>query len=244
MVIYKDLYPARGSFVAFAYEKHSVFFPFTNELWSSKQYYDKETQKGKRNGYATASKERLKYYHLVDFGANFVMWKAFKHPVYGNSELCGWRKMTNQLSPSDTLPELYHQNTAFTVFHTEQMPKISIPKTEIQKLGKSTHRIYVTVANSGAIPTISQQVAKNHIFRPDLLTIRGKNLMIISAARVRRDRWLNHLLPIKHRPARLLLSNGIPGLSSITYQWIASGKGKVAITLDCLKGGRVKKQFY
>ena len=239
MVIYKDLYPARGGFVTFTYETLGIF-SFTNELWSSKQYYDKNPQKGKGNWYATVSKKRLKYDDLVDFGENFIEWKSFKHPTYGNIELGGWRKMTNRINPPYTLPELCHRNMAFTLFHAEQMPKISISKTEVEKLGKGTFRIYVTVANDGAIPTISQQAAKNHIFRPDLLTIRGKNLKIISAAKVR-DRWLNHVLPIKRRPERIVLGDGIPGLSSETYQWIVAGKGKAFISLNCVKGGKAKK---
>jgi len=239
MIIYKDLYPARGGFVTFTYETLGIF-SFTNELWSSKQYYDKNPQKDKRNWYATTSKERLKYDDLVDFGENFIEWKPFKHPTYGNIELGGWRKMTNRINPPYTLPELCHRNMAFTLFHAEQMPKISIPKTEVKKLGENTYQIYVTIANDGVIPTISQQAAKNHIFRPDLLIIRGKNLKVISAGKVR-DRWLNHVLPVKHRPERILISNGIPGLSDLTYQWIVSGKGKTVVTLDCLKGGRVEK---
>ncbi|NOY78394.1 MAG: hypothetical protein GXO76_11060, partial [Calditrichaeota bacterium] len=239
MIIYKDLYPARGGFVTFTYETLGIF-SFTNELWSSKQYYDKNPQKDKRNWYATTSKERLKYDDLVDFGENFIEWKPFKHPTYGDIELGGWRKMTNRINPPYTLPELCHRNMAFTLFHAEQMPKISIPKTEVKKLGKNTYRIYVALANDGMIPTISQQAAKNHIFRPDLLTIHGKNLKVISAAKVR-NRWLNRVVPVKHRPERILLSEGIPGLSSLTYQWIVSGKGRAVITLDCLKGGRVEK---
>ncbi len=239
MIIYKDLYPARGGFVTFTYETLGIF-SFTNELWSSRQYFDKQPEKSRRSWYATTSRERLKYEDLVDFGAYFVKWKPFKHPTYGNIELGGWRKMTNRINPPYTLPELCHRNMAFTLFHAEQMPKISIQEVERQKLGRNTFRIRVAVANDGTIPTISAQAAQNHIFRPDLLSISGKNLHVLSAAKVLNP-WLNRVQPVEKRVNPIVVRKGIPGLSQVTFQWVVEGKGSATITFDAIKGGKVKK---
>ncbi|GBE27247.1 carboxypeptidase T precursor [bacterium BMS3Bbin03] len=241
MVIFKDLYTARGSFVAFTYETLGIF-SFTNELWSSKQYYDKAGQKNEPRNASAGRENRLKYDDRVDFGRYFVEWKPFHHPAYGDIELGGWRKMTNRINPPYTLPELCHRNMAFTLFHAGQMPLISISNTEIQKLGKNTYRLYVSVANDRSIPTISGQASRHHLFRPDLLTISGKNLRVISAGEVK-DKWLNRIVPVEARPERIVLQNGIPGLSQRTFQWIVEGSGAAVITLDAVKGGKVKKQL-
>ncbi len=241
MVIFSDLYPARGGFVTFTYETLGIF-SFTNELWSSKQYYDKSPSKNSRNWYGTASKDRLKYDDLVDFGANFVKWKPFKHPTFGDIELGGWRKMTNRINPPYTLPELCHRNMALTLFHAEQMPKISTPSVEVKKLGRDTYRIRVAVANDGVIPTISQQAAKNHIFRPDLLSITGRKVRVLSAGLVSNP-WLNRVHPIESHTNPIVVTEGIPGLSETQFQWVVAGKGQATISFDALKGGKVQKRI-
>jgi len=239
MVLYKDLYPARGGFVTFTYETLGIF-SFTNELWSSKQYYGKSPDSGQRNYYATTSKSRLKYDDYVDFGENFVEWKPFKHPVYGDIELGGWKRTTNRINPVYMLPELCHRNMAFTLFHAEQMPKVSIQEIKQEKIEPGIYKIYVTIANDGSIPTLSALDAKNHISRPDLLTVSGKNIKVIYAAKVL-DKWLNRVEIIKNRPERIVIDNGIDGKSSKTFMWIVKGSGKIKINFDAVKGGKVNK---
>ncbi|RKY82129.1 peptidase M14, partial [candidate division KSB1 bacterium] len=142
--------------------------------------------------------------------------------------------------PVYMLPELCHRNMAFTLFHAEQMPKVSIQEIKQEKIEPGIYKIYVTIANDGSIPSLSALDVKNHISRPDLLTVSGRNIKVIYAAKVL-DKWLNRVEIIKNRPERIVIDNGIDGKSSKTFMWIVKGSGKIKISFDAVKGGKVNK---
>ena len=55
-------------------------------------------------------------------GANFVEWHPFDHPTYGPIELGGFVKESQRVPPPFLLEELCHRNTAFVLYHADQMP--------------------------------------------------------------------------------------------------------------------------
>jgi hypothetical protein len=98
------------------------------------------------------------------------------------------------------------------------------------------------VINSKATPTILAQAARNFVVRPDLLTLEGRGVEIISAGWVR-DRF---------RPAgtdrvdqkdlrRILVRNGQPGRSTRIIEYLLRGSGDVTVGYDSQKGGSAKK---
>jgi len=239
MVLKRDLYPAAGGFITFTYETLGIF-SFTNELWSTKQYYNKESKRSE--SYSMAGKERLDFDDLVDMGEQFVEWKPFNHPVYGPVELGGWKKMTGRINPVYLLPELCHRNMAFCLFHAEQMPDVSIHRITAKKLGKDTWEVTAHVVNDGVIPTISKWAADRNMLVPDRISITGKHMSVLSAGIVR-DEW-NHRVDMEDkRPERIVVKDGIPGLSGRAFQWIVQGGGTIDITFRAEKGGTCTKSM-
>lgn len=244
MVIWKDLYTVHGGFVNWTAEGLGIF-SFSNELWSSSQYYNQKPPPRRPDedwfaGRMRQQKERLKFDDYVEMGAQHIEWKPFKHPTYGDIELGGWVRETGRVPPQFMLEELCHRNTVFTLFHADQMPLVSIDTVEVEKLGSSSYRLWVTVLNKKAMPTISQIAVKNELVRPDILYVQGKNLEVVSAGFVG-DRWLKRVTLIDKRPDRVLMPDGIPGNGTRTVQVLVSGSGQVHITLDAIKGGKAKR---
>ena len=92
MILWKDLYGVHGGTVNWFAEDLGVI-SFTNELWTRRGYYP-------QNPGGPSQKERLDFSDFVMFGQTHVPWKKFNHPVYGEVELGGWRKMTGRAACS------------------------------------------------------------------------------------------------------------------------------------------------
>jgi hypothetical protein len=244
MIIWKDLYTVHGGSVDWTAEGLGIF-SFSNELWSSSQYYNQKPPPRKEGedrfaGYAERQKGRIKFDDYVEMGAQYVEWKPFTHPVYGEIELGGWVRETGRVPPLFMLEELCHRNAMFTLFHADQMPMAVIDTVEVKKIGSGSYRLWVTVLNKKVIPTIGELAAKNQLFRSDILSVEGQGNRVVSAGFVE-NRWTPSVSLIEHRPERVLLKEGIPGNSTRIVQFIVSGKGKIRIELDCLKGGKTEK---
>jgi len=242
-VIWKDLYTVHGGTINWTGEGLGIF-SFSNELWSSAKYYYKSGEarrRGDSEAYEKRQAERLKFDDLLEMGKFYREWKPFKHPTYGDIEIGGWSKRTNRVPPSFQLEDLCHRNCMFTLFHADQMPVIEIRNVEIKKLGEDVFRVRVEVANDRIIPTISAIASKNKTTRPDIVTISGSNIKVLSGGIVV-DKWYNRIEPVEHKPERIILRNGIKGNSQILIQWIVKGYGNVNIKLDCVKGGIREKK--
>ncbi len=246
IVIWKDLYPVHGGFVNWTAEGLGIF-SFTNELWSSRQYYNRKPEQQNEDGMFSRGRrsevDRLKFDDLLEMGARFIEWKPFHHPVYGDIEIGGWVRETGRVPPPFMLEELCHRNALFTLFHAEQMPLVNIDTVEVSKIGSNSYRVLVTVANRRVIPTISTLASNKRVVRPDIVSVEGKNIKVVSAGIVF-DKWLSDVSIIKNRPERVLLKDGIAGNSTRTIQFIISGSGRARVRLDCIKGGRDEKTIY
>jgi len=220
MVIHKDLYTVHGGFVNWTAEDLGII-SFTNELWSSSQYYsDKQGRAGQA--------ERMEFNDYVMFGQTFIPWKKFTHPVYGEIELGGWVKMTNRVPPPFHLEEMCHRNFAFTMYHADQMPLIEMTDVEAVSLGDNLWRIRVDVHNRKLIPTTTAQAAKRRYGARDSIAIRGEGIRVLAGGTVA-DRFTAPFDFVEHSPQKLWIDNGIPGEGFRTYQWIVAGSGPATI---------------
>ena len=244
MVIAKDLYTVHGGFVTWTYEGLGIF-SFTNELWSSYEYFKKKPAESKkrdwRASFMARQKDRMKFNDLVEMGDMFVDWHPYRHPTYGEIEIGGWKKWSARVAPVFALEELCHRNCAFTLYHADQMPKPAIHEVRVWPLGKGVYRVRAVLANERIIPTISEQARRNRLQRPDWALISGKKVKVLAGGPVN-DRWLGKMRPVKHHPEKIRLTDGIRGMSERVVEWIVQGSGKVTVALDCVKGGRVEKE--
>jgi hypothetical protein len=100
-------------------------------------------------------------------------------------------------------------------------------------------KIWVTVENERLIPTRTGQDVTHHISPPDIVSIKGNDIMVLSAGRVT-DKFFKRVQPVKRRPERVELSS-IGGMASAIVQFVIEGQGNFTITVDSAKGGVLTK---
>jgi hypothetical protein len=142
--------------------------------------------------------------------------------------------------------ELCHRNMAFTLYQASELPMIKMGEATADKVSGDVYRLMVDISNPKVAPTIMDKAAQNNIVRPDLLTLEGKNVEIISAS------WIDNKELYKLKPSvtsfidqknlkRIMLRNGLPGKTARTIMYIVKGSGEVTVRYDSLKGGTVGK---
>lgn len=135
--------------------------------------------------------------------------------------------------------ELCHRNMAFSLYQADEMPLMTAGESTVEALGGGVHRVRVEFTNNKLTPTILAKAAENNVVRPDLLTVTGQGLEVLSAGWVR-DRFrpgATQLIDQK-QPARILVRNGHPGRTTRVVEYIVKGSGPMTVTYDSLKGGR------
>jgi len=226
MIIWKDLYIVWGGEIDWLYAGRGII-GFTSEIWNLRSLT-------KTNVAPTREEEAafLKYVLLND---GVVKWKEFDHPTYGKIEIGGTKKEWGRTPVSFLLEEECHRNMAYTLYHADQMPRLSIADVEVEKLGEGLYKVWVTIENSRLIPTRINQDVSNHISPPDIVTLSGPKVKVLSSGRVT-DRFFKRVEAVKRRPERVELET-ISGMSAVRVQFVLSGEGRYAITVDSAKGG-------
>ncbi|MHC4425733.1 MAG: M14 family metallopeptidase, partial [Planctomycetota bacterium] len=230
MIIWKDLYTAWGSELDWFYGGRGVL-SFSNELWTSRNLY-------KTPG-SPSDEQGAEFIEHVLMGEGVVPWQQYEHSTYGKIEIGGRKKQWGRLPPSFLLEEELHRNMAFTLYHAEMMPLIEISDMEVEKLGDNLFKIWVTIENQRLIPTRTAQDAAHHISSPDIVSIQGADLRVLSGGQVT-DRFFKRVRAVKHRPERVELAT-INGMSAARVQFVVEGKGEFTVTVDSAKGGLLKK---
>lgn len=87
------------------------------------------------------------------------------------------------------------------------------------------------------IPTRIQQDVENHISAPDILSLSGRGVKVLSAGKVV-DRFSKRVEAVKRRPERLEIDT-VPGMGTVRVQFVVSGTGPFTLRLDSSKGGLV-----
>jgi murein tripeptide amidase MpaA len=226
MIVWKDLYTVWGGEFDWSYGAQGIV-SFSNELWSMRNV-DRGTGSPSREDSAAF----LRHVLLND---GVVKWHSYNHPTYGEIEIGGTKKQWSRTPPSFLLEEECHRNMAFTLYHADQMPLLRISEVKTEKLDDGLFKIWVTVENSRLIPTHTEQDAINKINAPDLVSLSGPNVKVLSAGRVT-DRFFKQVEPVERRPGRVEVRN-IPGMSAVRVQFVVSGRGKFTVTVDSPKGG-------
>jgi len=250
IVIWSGLYTVHGGTIDYSNDGLGIM-SFSNELWNGSQYFTSpelmEQQKDPNNPIAQGNKARFFFDDKLEFGTQFLEWKPFKHPDYGDVEIGGtWSRFTSRVPPVFMLEELCHRNMAFTLYQADEMPRIELGEASADKLGEGVYRVFVDIANPKVTPTILGKAAQNNVVRPDLLTFEGRNAEIISAS------WIDNKALYKARPSvtsfidqknlrRILLRNGFAGKTSRTIMYLVKGSGDVTVKYDSVKGGTAAK---
>jgi hypothetical protein len=231
LTVYKDLYSVFGGELDWFYGGRGVY-TFTNELFTSFLYFNKETSRGE------GQDQLYEFNNDLLFGDAIVPWKEFDHPQYGKIEVGGFKKNFTRADPGFILESDAHRNMAFCIYHAYHMPKLSVESISEKSLGSGLTEVTAVIKNERLMPTHSSQDLKYSIERPDYISIEGVKVI---AGVVVEDVDLNITKEQKNNPTTLEVKN-IAGLSTVTVRWIVSGGKNYTIKVDSKKGGVVSRK--
>jgi len=242
LVIWSGLYTVHGGFIDWTNDGLGML-SFSNELWSGGQYFNSPALvEQQQNPNSPIAGQRGQYYFddYLEFGDQYVGWKAFDHPQFGKVEMGGWKKTQGRVPPRFMNEELSHRNMAFSLYQADEMPQMKMGETKVEAIGGGVYRVHVDVTNTKLTPTILAKAAQNNVVRPDLLTVEGKGIEILTAGWVQ-NKFRPGATQLIDQPQldRILLRTGQPGRATRTIEYIVRGTGDMTVTYDSMKGGRV-----
>ncbi|MCH8935571.1 MAG: peptidase M14 [Gemmatimonadetes bacterium] len=241
-VIWRGLYTVHGGSIDWTNDGLGIV-SFSNELWNGGQYFNSpllQEQQQDPNSPISGQKSRFFFDDFLEFGDQYVEWTPFDHPQFGAVELGGWKKLSGRVNPRFMSMELFHRNMAFTLYHADQMPLMSMGETSVERVEGNIFRVRIDIRNERLIPTITERGRRNNVVRPDLITVEG-NVDIIAAG------WV----PNKFRPGptqmidqeeldRILVRSGHPGRTTRTLEYLVRGSGSMTVQYSAVKGGTVR----
>ncbi len=184
LVIWSGLYTVHGGFIDWTAEGLGIL-SFSNELWNNGQYYNSPALIEQQRDPASPITQRTANYWWNDnleFGDQFVEWKEFDHPQFGKVEIGGWKKTYGRVPPRFMTEELCHRNMAFTLYQADEMPMMALGETRVESLGDGVFKVWVDLTNPKVVPTVLAAAARDGTVPPDILTLDGKSVEVISAS--------------------------------------------------------------
>lgn len=217
MVIHKDLYTVHGGFVNWTAESLGIF-SFTNELWTPAKYFQRDQAN-------PTEEQQWLWRDRMAFGQLFTEYREFEHPVHGKVFIGGMNKWASRNTPTFLLEEECHRNFAFTMYHADQTPRLSVLRDSVESLGSGLWAVTIEIGNSQLIPTRSEHANGKGIGASDLLMVEPSAEGARVAAAFRMNGWMDRTPePISHEPARIQNGAGVPGRGSVIYRFIIESK--------------------
>jgi hypothetical protein len=245
LVIWSGLYTVHGGVTDWGNDTLGIL-SFSNELWNGGQYFTSPDLKEQQKDPNSPIAPRVANYFFNDyleFGDQLTEWKPFKHPQFGDVEIGGsFRKTFGRVPPRFMNEELCHRNMAFTLYQADEMPKMSIGETKVERIGDGIFKVWVDLVNDKVTPTILAKAAQNNVVPPDLLTLDGKGVEVLSASWVP-SKWRPSVAPMIDQKdlKRIMIRNGHPGRTTRTVQYLVRGAGSVTVKYASVKGGTAQK---
>jgi hypothetical protein len=242
-VIWRGLYTVHGGSIDWQNDGLGII-SYSNELWNGGQYFNSPLLQSQQQGESPISGQNGRYFFddFLEFGDQFVDWAPFDHPEYGQVEMGGWKKLSGRVNPRFMSMELFHRNMAFTLWHADQMPLMSMGDAEVERVQGDVWRVRIPITNERVIPTITVRARENAVVRPDLITVDG-NVDIITAGwvpNVHVDRPIDRI--DQNELDRILVRSGHPGRTTRVIEYLVRGSGSFTVEYDSVKGGTVSTQ--
>ncbi len=246
IVLWSGLYTVHGGFIDWTNDGLGIP-SFSNELWNGDQYFTSPALKEQQADPASPIAPNVSRYYFdkyLEFGDEFVEWKPYDHPQFGQVEMGGvWKKYQGRVPPRFMNEELCHRNMAFSLYQAAEMPLIRMGETSVEKVGGDVYRVFVDITNPKVVPTIMARAAQNGVVRPDLLLVDGKSVEVIAAS------FIDNKTVYKANPSvtplvdqkdlkRIIVRNGHPGKTTRTAVLLVKGSGTMTVAYDSVKGGK------
>jgi len=239
---------------------------YGDEIWNGGNVgdYDKDG--------TTDEWDRLKYCDENRAGkADFIEWKPFRHPQYGDIEIGGWNpKFWSQNPPPDMLETWARNEALWNVWLAEQLPQVKIvsvtsapakpappakgkpakgAKPEPPVSLEGVYDVTVTITNEGQMPTALDIAKRVKIVRPDTCTITlGSGLQLVNAAAPAGFPGSPQPAAPAARPAgspppqRPMIDIGwLKAGETKTVTWQVKGTGKATVNVASTRGGIDRK---
>jgi hypothetical protein len=240
-ITWQGLYTIHGGSTDWANDGHGMV-AFLNELFNGGQYYQSplllEQMQDDRTPISRGL-SRFFFNDFLEFGEQWVDWAPFDHPQYGEVEMGGWNKFANRINPRFMSMEVFHRNMAFTLYHADQLPIMSIGEARVERLDNGLRRVWVDITNERLVPTITARAMSTRAVRPDLLTVDG-NAEIVAAGWVRNRHLPGPIDLIDQADLnRIIIRSGHPGRTTRTIEYLVRGTGTMEVTYSSVKGGSV-----
>lgn len=240
IVIWSGLYTVHGGFIDWTNDGLGII-SFSNELWNGGQYFNSpKLQEQARDDDSPIASGVSNYFFddYLEFGDQYVEWTKFDHPDYGEVELGGWKKMRGRIPPRFMNEELSHRNMAFTLYQADEMPMIKTSNAKVEKVSGDVYKVRVDIENVKVAPTITSRAAENNVVAPDLITLTGNKVDVISAGWVE-DRYKESATDLidQNDLKRIMIRNGHPGNTRRTIEYLVRGSGNLTISYASQKGG-------
>jgi hypothetical protein len=226
IITWKDLYSTWGDEDTWLYGGRGIL-AYTNEMWTERNLY--------KGSQPPSDEDQAEFLKQVLLGDGLVPWKPYHHPTYGPIEIGGEKKEWGRTPPSFLLEEELHRNMAFTLYHAGTLPLLRISDVNVTLLGGRLFRVWVTVENQRMMPTRTAQDVDHQISPPDVVSIQGEGVKVISSGRVT-DRFFKRVEAVECRPERVELET-ISGMEAARVQFILQGGGRFTVTVDSARGG-------
>ena len=250
-VTYKDMYTLYGGSIDFIYSTLGIY-AFLNEL--DLDPFDTLSELG-LGGEDNEKKEdaelaywrsllnplnEMFYQDRVLMGEHYTKLKPYSHPLYGDILIGGIKKFGRRVSPTFKLAETAHRNTAFCLYHADQLARLSFDKIKVESLGGGLYQVDVAIKNSRVTPSISFAAIQRKLHRVDRFKIEGKGVKLLAAG-LPTDPFRGLTKKVECRKNFFWVGRGIPGFETVDFRLLIEGKGKVTLIYDSLKGGYHRK---
>jgi hypothetical protein len=245
LVIWSGLYTVHGGVTDWCNDGLGIL-SFSNELWNNGQYFTSPELKDQQRDPNSPIAPRVANYFFNDFlefGDELTEWKEFDHPQFGKVEIGGsFKKTFGRVPPRFMNEELCHRNMAWTLYQADEMPRVELGETKVEKLGDNVFKVWVDLSNPKVAPTVLAKAATNNVVPPDLLTFDGAGIEVLSASWVA-DKWrpaVAQSIP-QNDLKRIMLRNGLAGKANRTIQYLVKGSGTITVKYTSQKGGTATK---
>jgi hypothetical protein len=232
-----DMYQVWGGELDWFYGARGIY-TFSNELWTSFNYFRKESNQG---GWFGRQKDTYRFDKLLLFEEGIVPWKKVKHPQYGPIEVGGVKKSWTRTAPSFMIEDMCHRNMAFTLLHAFYLPQLEIDSVWVSDIGNGLKQVDAKIRNDRLVPSRSFHEVKNKFTVPDYIKLQGKNVNILAGFIVENE--LLNIAREQEYKADAIRIDTIPGMGEVHVRWIINGKGPVELFVDSKKGGRTYKEI-
>lgn len=223
-----DLYEVWGGEIDWFHQMLGVF-TFSNELFTQYNFFHE-------SGGGRGGEQAYEFDQLLLLGDGLAEWEEVQHPVYGKVEVGGLKKNWGRQPPGFMLQEECHRNMAFTLYHADQMPLVSIREVSTRSLGGDLIEVTAIIENKKLTPTHSVVDQRQKITRPDLVSLQVEGLDVVMGQYS--SDFLFRNATIQDRNPGTLRLPVIGGQSLVYVRWVVRGQGKGLITLDTIKGGQ------